>query len=158
MPEFTLPVTDEEYEKARSKFITSNVNDPVGTIYLRDIEMGMPDWDTPGQSIKFPVTVTEEGVDAGKEDKISCGVGSSAIWKLKEVLENLGVAIEMKAGADKKKHPVFDTMEVAGKAAVGRWTLQQDSRSADEGGKGTKYPKLTNIYPEGYAPSVEELT
>ena len=73
-------------------------------------------------------------------------------------MEALGVPIEMKAGADKKKHPVFDTMAVAGKAAVGCWTLQQDSRSADEGGKGTKYTKLTNIYPEGYEPKVEELT
>lgn len=156
-PEIVLPVTEEEYEKAGSKFISFDPSAPVGTLVYREIEMDMPDWDTPGQSLKFPVRVTQEGEDFGKEDKLSAGVGATAMWKLKDILKALDVELEMRVGADKKKHPVFDTMVVAGKQAVGCWQVQIDSRAPEAGGKGTKYTKLVSIFPAGYTPATEEL-
>ena len=58
MPEgFILDVTPEEYEKAGSKFLAPG---------LRLCEMGLPEWETPGQSIRFPFICVEEGVDSGK--------------------------------------------------------------------------------------------
>jgi hypothetical protein len=157
MPEFTLPTTQEEFEKAGSKFITFSPDDEVGKLYYKDIEMDMPDWDTPGQSIKFPVRITEEGPDFGKEDKISAGVSQAGIWKLKDLLKALDVAVEMRKGADKKVHPVFASEAVAGKPAVGVWQVQIGAKGGDAS-KGTiKYPKLVNIMPAGSKPAVEEL-
>ena len=157
MPEFIIPTTEEEYEKAGSKFITFSPDDEVGKLYYKDIELDMPDWDTPGQSIKFPLRITEEGPDFGKEDKISAGVTSIGVWKLKDLLNALDVTVEMRVGADKKKRPVFASEEVAGKAAVGVWQVQMDKRKPEEGGKGVKYPKLINIMPAGSQPAIEEL-
>lgn len=156
-PEFTLPVDEEQYKKAGSKFITFDTSDPVGQLYFRDIEFDMPDWDTPGQSMKFPVRITEDGPDFGKEDKLSAGVGLTAIWKLKDILKALDVEVEMRAGADKKKHPVFSSTAVAGKAAVGCWQIQIGAKGGDPSKGETKYPKLVNIYPAGYKPATEEL-
>ena len=156
-PEFIIPVTEEEFEKAGSKFITFSPDDPVGKLYHKNIELDMPDWDTPGQSIKFPVRINDEGPDFGKEDKISAGVGSDAVWKLKDILKAVDVPVEMRTGADKKKRPVFESEAVGGKQAVGVWQLQVDKRKPEEGGKGTKYPKLVNILPAGSKPAIEEL-
>lgn len=156
-PEFVLDVTQEEYEKAGSKFITFSPNDPVGKLYFLPVELDMPDWDTPGQSIKFPVRITEEGPDFGKEDKLSAGVGQAAVWKVKDILKALDVAVEMRVGADKKKHPVFDSMAVAGKQAVGCWQIQVGAKGGDPSKGETKYPKLVNLYPAGYKPATEEL-
>lgn len=158
MPELTLPVSEEEFEKAGSKFISFSPNDPLGKLYAKQIEMDVPDWDTPGVSIKFPVRIIgpEGDPDIGKEDKLSCGVSPDAIWKLKDVLNALGVSLEMREGADEKKHPVFDTDAVAGKQAVGCWELQAGSKGGDPT-KGTiKYPKLVTIMPAGQV--AKELT
>lgn len=160
MPEFVLPVTEDEYEKAGSKFITFDPNAPAGRLLYLGIEMDMPDWETPGQSIKFPIRVTEEGPDFGKEDKIVGGITRDGIWKTKDILKALDIVPEMRVGADQKKHPVITNetvLGVAGKLAVGCWQIQVDSRAPEKGGKGTKYPKLVNIYPAGYTPATEEL-
>lgn len=149
-------VSEEEFDKAGSKFITFPPDAKVGDMQFRAVTLDMPDWDTPGQSIKFPVKVTEEGPDLNKEDKISCGVQSTGIWKLKQVLGNIDVEVKMVTGADKKKHPSFDRMALVGKSATGVWQMQKDSRSAEEGGKGTLYSKLIDLQPAGYRPEVEE--
>lgn len=157
-PEFVLPVTQEEYEKAGSKFITFNTADPVGKLYYKPIELDMPDWDTPGQSIKFPIRITEEGPDFGKEDKLSAGVSQIAIWKLKDILKALDVAVEMRVGADKKKHPIFDSAAVAGQPAIGCWQIQEGHKDGNPNNPIVKYPKLVSIYPTGYEPpAVSEL-
>jgi len=157
MPEFVLDMTSEEFEKAGSKFISFSPGDPVGKLYFKNIEMDMPDWDNVGISIKFPVRIVGKDVDAGKEEKLSCGVGIAAVWKLKDVLEALGVKLEMRQGADKKKHPVFNSDDVAGKKAVGCWEIQIGSKGGDPSRGETKYPKLVSIYPAGYKPAVKEL-
>jgi len=156
-PEFTIPTTEEKYEKAGSKFITFSPDDEPGKLYYKDIELDMPDWDTPGQSIKFPTRITEEGPDFGKEDKISAGVTSTGVWKLKDILNALDVTVEMRVGAEKEKHPVFTSEDVAGKQAVGVWQVQIGAKGGDVSKGTVKYPKLINIMPAGSKPAIEEL-
>lgn len=156
--EFILPVTEEEYEAGGSKFITFMPGAKVGDVQYREIECDMPDWDTAGKSIKFPVTVTEEGPDKGKDGKISTGVDSKSVWKLKELHAAIvGGDLEMKAGADGKKHPVFKPTEYAGKAAVGVWTMMKGTKGGVEGAEEVLYPKLTNILLAGSKPTTESL-
>jgi len=136
-PEIVIPdVTEQEYEKAGSKFAAEGA-------HLS--ECGMPDWDTPGVSIKFPFTIIEEGEDNGKESKMSCGVGKTALWKLKEMLNALG--IQIKVGAEGQVS--FDPMECVGKQFLAVWTTEVDSRPASEGGKGGSYTKPTAALPKG---------
>jgi len=87
LPKIQLPISEKEYKEAGSKFVTIPAGDDSVTLA---VECGMPDWDTPGVSIKFPVKVIDKGIDAGKSDKISCGVSRDAVWKLKEVAAGFG--------------------------------------------------------------------
>jgi len=167
--EFMLPVTEEEYETAGSKFITftdkngdviptAKWKDFVGELNYRDVELSMPDWDTPGKSLKFPLTIVEEGPDKNKEDKISTGVDTKSIWKLKEISQAvLGHDLEMKAGADKKKHPNLKPSEYVGKAAVGVWEMMVGKKGGKEDAGLTYYPKLTQLLSAGSKPSEESL-
>jgi len=167
--EFILPVTEDEYEAGGSKFIAftdeaGNVlpsgswSKHIGAVNYRTVECGMPDWDTPGQSIKFPVTISEDGMDKGKEDKISTGVSSKSVWKLKEIHSAvIGGDLEMKAGADGKKHPVVKPTSYAGKPAVGVWEIQKGFKGGDEAAGATYYPKLVQLLPAGSKPSTESL-
>lgn len=167
--EFILPVTEEEYESGGSKFIafadeegriipSAGWNKHVGEVNYRDVEMGMPDWDTPGQSIKFPVTITEEGMDKGKVDKIATGVSSSSVWKLKELHQAIiGGELEMKKGGDGKNHPALKPMDYVGKPATGVWEMQEGLKGGVEGAGKTYYPKLTQLLPAGEKPVTESL-
>ena len=155
--EFILgEVTEEQYEKAGSKFVTFPPGSKVGDDLFLTCEVGMPDWDTPGKSIKFPITITEEGIDYGKEDKISTGVDTKAIWKLKEIHKNVvGGDLEMKVGADKVKHPVLKPSAYAGKEAIAHYQLI----AGKKGGVGEEvvYPKLLELLPPGSKPAAESL-
>jgi len=137
-------VSEKEYEIAgteyNSKFVTFPEGSEVNSVQYRDVEIGQVDWDTPGQSIKFPVTVTEEGADEGKTDKLSCGVKPNAVWKLKETLCELGVEVKIVNGK-----PKFDTDELTGMAAVGVWTMQEGNKGGDPNAGKVKYPKLTAL-------------
>lgn len=148
--EFVLDgVSVEDYEAAGSKFVTFPAGAKVGDTMLLNLELGLPDWDTPGQSLKFPVTITEEGQDQGKEDKISAGVSKEAIFKLKDFSRNvLGKDLEMKNG-----HPVFKPTEWVGKPAKGEYTMTEGKK----GGVGERvvYPKLTSLYPADYVGAEE---
>jgi len=142
LADLILPdITPDEYEKAGSKFATAGA-------HLS--ECGMPEWDTPGVSIKFPFTIIEEGEDKGKEAKISAGVKPTGIWKLKEVLAALGVATKEVDGK-----VAFDPMECVGKKFQSLWTTEVDSRPASEGGKGGSYTKPTTALAVGA--KVEDL-
>ena len=152
MPEFKIPVTQDEYEKSGSKFIIFSSDDPPGKLYHKPVELDMPDWDTPGQSIKFPVRIASTDSDGGKEDKLSCGVAQNAVWKLKETLFNLGVDVTFKDDA-----PHFNSEEVAGKKAVGEWEIQMGSKGGDPAQGQTKYPKLVALLPAGFKPSTGSL-
>lgn len=158
-PEIVLEMSQEEFEKAGSKFITFDKSDPVGKLYYKDVEMDMPDWDTPGVSLKFPVRIIgpEGDPDIGKEDKMSPGVAPNAVWKLKDTLKALGVNLEFRKGADKKQHPVFNSEEVAGKQAVGCWEMTKGAKGGDASRGEVNYPKLISIYPAGYKPTTKKL-
>ena len=142
MPDLILPdITPEEYQNAGSKFAKPGA-------HLS--ECGMPEWDTPGVSIKFPFTITEEGEDNGKENKISCGVKPTGVWKLKEMLVAIGVACKETDGK-----VAFDPIECVGKKFLSMWTTETDTRTAAEGGKGGSYTKPTSAFPVGT--KVEDL-
>lgn len=138
--ELILPVTAKEYESAGSKFVVFPANAQVGDVQYRDVEIGAVDWGTPGESIKFPVTITEEGADEGKIDKLTCGVKSQAVWKLKETLRELGVEVKIVNGK-----PRFDTDELTGMTAIGIWTMQEGYKGGDETAEKVRYPKLTAL-------------
>ena len=158
MPEFDLPITEEEYEKAGSKFIVVPPGAQVGAIEYRGIEIGMLDWDQPGKSMKVPVTVSEEGPDMGKEEKISFGVDIKGIWKGKEIYEAItGEPMPMREGTDGKKHPFIDPMALVGKSALGMWMMTKGFPGGDETQAPTYYGKLTSILPAGEKPVVEDL-
>ena len=166
--EFILGVTEEEYEEAGSKFITwLDENDnpvmsgawasQVGKTNLRDIEIGMPDWKTVGKSLKFPVSIMSE-MDKGKEDEICPGVDVKGIWKLKEIHQAImGNELEMKVGADKKKHPVFKPAIYVGKPAVGVWEMQEGHKAGDPNAPIVYYPKLVSIMPAGTKETEQSL-
>lgn len=161
MPEFELPITKEEYDTAGSKFITFPPGNPakqVGNFEYREIECGMIDWETPGKSMKLPVTVTEEGSDFGKEDKVSFGVDKKGIWKGKELYEAVtGKPMPVRKGVDGKQHPYIDPMAVVGKMAIGAWQMQKGYPGGDQTQAPTYYPKLVNILKPGEKPVVESL-
>lgn len=154
-PEFILPVTEEEYQTAGSKFITFPPGAKVGDVEYRDIETGMLDWDTPNKSMKIEVVVTEEK-DNGKTEKISFGVDSKGIWKGKALYQAItGHEMPMKRAADGKNHPAPSGMDTAGKSAVGVWIMNEGKK----GGVGDTvyYPKLQDILPAGSKPNQESL-
>lgn len=145
--ELILPATDEDWETSTSKFVTI----PPGQSYVDlDIEMGMPDWDTIGKSIKFPVVVIAPGPDEGKEDKISGGAQPGKTFKTREIhLAVLGREPEYIEGQDGKKHPKIVPTEFAGKKATGHWEMQSGRKGGDPEGEVVHYPKLVSILPLG---------
>ena len=151
-------VTEEEYEIAGSRFVTFPPGSQIGASLFLDAECGMPDWDTPGQSIKFPVIITEWGPDKGKEDKVSTGVDAKSLWKLKEVHEAIvGAPIEMRAGGDGKNHPVIIPTVYVGKAVVAHFQIQAGTKGGVIGAERVTYPKLIELLPAGTKPSTESL-
>jgi len=132
--QFILDVSPEEYETAGSKFARAG---------LRLSELGMPEWETAGQSIRFPFIIVEEGPDNMKDGKLVAGIGKAAMWKLKEILSAAGVSATKTADGK----VTFDKNAVVGKQVKVLYTTEVDSRSAEEGGKGTKYTKASGAYP-----------
>ncbi len=162
-------VTEEEYELAGSKFMTFIDKDGkivqsgewkghIGEDIYLEVESGMPDWDTPGKSLKFPITVVEEGPDKGKADKISTGVDSKSIWKLKEVVKALtGKDLQMKKGGDGKAHPVLNPTEFVGKPAIAHYQLIRGKKGGVATAEDTIYHKLIELLPTGEKPNTESL-
>ena len=156
MPEFLSPVTQEEYDQSGSKFVTI----PPGEkeVYL-DIETGLLGWEQQGVSMKLPITITEEGPDKGKQEKISFGVSAKAIWKGKLIYEAVaGEPMPMKKGADGVPHPAPNSDALLGKAAVGHWIVVEGHKGGDPSAEVVSYPKLQDIFPAGQKPTTESLT
>ncbi len=156
-PEFVLPVTEEEYQSSGSKFITFPPGAKKGDILYREIESGMLGWDTPGKSMKIDVTVTEDGDDQGKTEKISFGVDAKGIWKGKQIYQAItGHPMPMKkSSTDGKNHPAPQDVDTAGKAAVGIWMMSEGKKGGV--GEAVLYPKLQDILPAGSKPNTESL-
>ena len=81
-PKLVLPVDEDEYNKAGSRYVTFPPGAPVGAVEYRDAETGAIDWETPNKSMRLPITVTEDGPDKNKEEKISRYAESWVISKL----------------------------------------------------------------------------
>jgi len=64
------------------------------------------------------------------------------VWKLRQTLDALGVTVTFKV-INGVKRPAFDANEVPGKQFFSLWEEFTDSRSPEEGGKGSKYTKPT---------------
>lgn len=141
MPELVLPISKDDYDKSVSKFITFPPTADVGSTQVREVELKTVDWDTPGQSIQFPVVVTEKGDDEGKKDKISAGIGETAVWKLKEILGRLGIEVK-----DVNGKPAFNCDSLKGKKLFGEWIMQEGINQQTK--KPVFYPKLDGIYLE----------
>ena len=132
--DFILNVTLEEFDSAGSKFAKAG---------LRLAELGMPEWETPGQSIRFPFFIIEEGPDNMKDGKLVTGTSKAAMWKLKEILEAAGVPATKTTDGE----VTFDKAAVTGKQIKVLYTNEVDSRTPEEGGTGTKYTKASAAYP-----------
>jgi len=131
----TVPVSKEEWETSGNKF-------PKAGEY--EAEMGMPGWKEKGRTMAFPITITQDGPEKGKEGIIYVGLSQDASWKLKETLEAVGVPMKFT-----KTGPQFNPAECAGKGCISIWTSEKDTRTPEEGGKGKTYVKLTGLAPLG---------
>ncbi len=83
--DFVLPVSQEEYESAGSKFISFPQPFVKGAVTYRKIECKNLDWDTPNKSMKVEIVVTEDGPDNNKEEKLSFGIDVKGVWKGKGI-------------------------------------------------------------------------
>ena len=139
-PDMIIPdLSEQEYESAGSKFAKAGA-------HLS--ECGMPEWETPGQSVRFPFRIIEEGEDNGKESKLVCGVSKSGIWKFKEMEKALGLQL-MKSIDGKMTIQEAGLMACVGKQFQTVWITETDSRTPEEGGKGGTYTKATSALPVG---------
>jgi len=133
MPEVILQsVSMNDYEKSGSKFAAPG-------LHLAEFKMAA--WSIPVRSFKFPFQIIE-GPDSGKEGKITAGANAEGVWKLKEILQSLGVAVSNKNGK-----VAWNTEDVIGKQAKVLWVTQRDTRTPEEGGKGTTYTKPVSVHP-----------
>lgn len=162
MPEFVFEINEEQYEKAGSKFITTDP--PVaelteknkGDTYLAPIEVTDYDWDTPGKSLKI-MTVITSGVDEGHAEKISFGVDEKGVWKGKTLFKALtGKDMPMVKGKDGKNHPASKTEDLVGKKGIGRWVVVEGAKGGDPKQGNIWYPKLQDIFPTNYKPNDKE--
>ena len=143
--DFDMGVTQEEYAKAGSKFISGVAGAKKGDAFYRNIETGTLDWEKPGKTMKLMTTVTD-GADKGHEEKISFGIEAESIWKGKDIYKAI-TGQDMPINA-KSKRPYIPSSAVDGKAAVGLWVMVENTQES----KATMpiYPKLTSILPKGY--------
>lgn len=133
MPEIQTNMTEEEFEKSSSKFAE------VGEHLSECIDC---DWKTPGKSVFFQFRIIAPGPDEGKENEISVGINPEAAWKLKEILNSLGVENGTVNGKVS-----FNTEDCIGKQFITVWSEYKDSRTPEEGGKGTVYTKPDSTKP-----------
>ena len=129
-----IQVSPEDFEKAGSKFARPGLHESI---------FGMPYWEQAGVSLSFPFTICL-GANEGIESKISTGADKKSAWKIKEILTALGVAYESVNGM-----VAFDPADVAGKQGATLWSQQRDTRTEEEGYKGTVYTKAISVHPSG---------
>ena len=146
--ELTLNTSKKVWETAGSKFLDMPAGTKKGDMLVRKVELGAIDWDTPEQSIKFPVIVVQPGADEGKKDKLSCGVGENAVWKLKGICNNIGIPIKFVNGKVS-----INTDNFEGKEMYGIWIVETGINQSTQ--NEFLMPKLTNLSLE--APIIERI-
>lgn len=92
---FMLDVDEQEYDAVTSKYIVippgkSGVEAEGDSIVLT-VEAGMAEWKTPGQSLRVPLTVTEEGINKNKTIDWFLGVKKDAMSVTKPALQSFGI-------------------------------------------------------------------
>lgn len=155
MPIIKLGYTQKEHNELGSKFIVLPI-DPatgkgqLGAVVIREIECGMPDWYTPGTSLKFPVKVVEDGVDKGKEYDYYAGIAAKAAFKLEEAAAAFGVPEAI--SFDEKGKAQIDTDLFPGKHAKGVWVGRETNAEPP-----SVIAKLESIIPVASSSVTEEL-
>lgn len=140
MPEFILDVSPEEYEKSTGM-----------SVGLKEAEMGLPIWKTPGKSIEFPYIITEDSwPDEKREGALYASLKKFA---LQPKLDAVGV--ELTETKDGKLS--FDSDACVGKPCLVLYQMVKDSRKTKEGGTGKLYPKAIELYPIGTSPGELEI-
>lgn len=130
--EFILGINEEEYKKSAGM-----------RTGLVEAEMGMPAWKTPGVSIEFPYTITEE--DWPDEKRSASLYASLKKFALQPILDAVAVPLT----SDDKGILKFDHMACVGKKFLLNFVMVKDSRTAEEGGTGGTYPKATSAHKLG---------
>ena len=146
--ELTLNTSKKVWETSGSKFLDMPAGAKKGDLLVRKVELGAIDWDTPEQSIKFPVTVIQPGADEGKKDKLSCGVGENAVWKLKGICNKLGIPIKFINGKVSINTDGFE-----GKEMYGTWIVETGINQSTQ--NEFLMPKLNDLSLE--APAIERI-
>jgi hypothetical protein len=92
---FMLDVDEQDYDNIVSKYITippgADGIEREGDSIVLTVEAGMADWKTPGQSLTVPLTVTQEGVNKGKQIDWFAGVRKDAMSVTKPALQAFGI-------------------------------------------------------------------
>jgi hypothetical protein len=146
--ELTINVSKKTWETTGRKFIDLPAGAKEGDVLVRKVELGAIDWDTPEQSIKFPVTIIEAGADEGKKDKLSCGVGENAVWKLKNICRNLSIPVKFV-----NNKVSINTDGTEGMEVYGTWIVQVGKNQTT--GNEFLMPKLNDLTIE--APIIERI-
>ena len=147
MPEFAATgVSEAEYEQAGSKFI--DIPHGQTELALR-CEVHNFDWDTPGKSFKFEVTVIESGANLGKKEKISGGAQPDGIFSTKRYYQ----AISGKDIPIKKGHPTPNTDDLIGKQVMGLWKRKRGPKGGVQGAEIVEFVKLEDLFPIPDAPA-----
>lgn len=155
--EMVFGVTPDEYEesaKSGSKFAA------VG-LHLSEITE-LPFWKTAGKSVAFPFKIID-GDDAEKIGELVAGIDpdvkdsagkvtkKGGIWKFDECRKAIGVS----TGTTSVKNPKtgkpeakvnFDPSACLGKQFYSEWAEFKDSRTPQEGGKGSVYTKPVRFW------------
>jgi len=155
--DFTLPVTEEEYEEAGSAFIEFP-GAKRGDIFYVDAETEAFDWKQAGVSIIIPVTIME-GSNKGKPAELYAGVRAKnpdgspgGLWKFKQVYKNVTGEEMPMIDTPQGKSPRPDRLAFAGKKVVARIDIVEGRR---DGGTGDSFDmaKLVDILPAGSKPN-----
>ncbi len=92
---FMLDVDEQEYDQITSKFIVippgKDGIEREGDNIVLLCEAGMADWKTPGQSLKVPLTVIEEGINQNKQIEWYPGIKANAMSVTKPALQAFGI-------------------------------------------------------------------
>lgn len=141
MPKLILNTSYKDYKESGNKFIEIPAGLSRGDSFAMQVKIGMVDWDTPGKSLKFPVTVISDGANKDKADKLAVGVAKNAIWKLNNLAGQLGFEVGNEGGK-----VAIDTDSLVNTEAWGIWTVEEGVSQRD----GTTFDmaKLNNLVRE----------